>query len=145
MRTIVLAIAVLVLVPATLFAVPAAPAKMQEGQWEVTVKVEMEGVPFPMPPMTHTQCITKADQKDVKKTIPSTTTKENECAVKDHKVLGNKISWHVQCKDGSSGAGEMVAKSTSYTGTMTMETKNKEQGATKIVQHITGKRVGDCK
>jgi len=51
MRTLVLAIALLVLVPATLFALP---AKMQEGQWEITVRVEMEGVPFPMPLMTGT-------------------------------------------------------------------------------------------
>lgn len=142
MRTIVLVIAVLVLVPATLFAVP---AKMQEGQWEITVKVEMEGVPFPMPPMTHTQCITKEDQKDMKKALPSTTTKKDECEVKDHRQEGNKVVWRVQCKDGTSGTGEMVLKTASYAGTMTMETENKEHGATKIVQHITGKRVGDCK
>jgi len=143
MKTIVLVIAVLMLLPATL---PAAPAKMQEGKWEITVKSEMEGVPFPMPPMTHTQCITKEDQKDVKKTLPSASTKKDECEVKSHKVEGSKVSWRVQCKDGSSGTGEMAYKAASYTGTLTMvTTKNKEQGASKIVQHITGTRIGDCK
>lgn len=139
---IVLVIAILALVPAALCA---APARMQDGKWEITVKSEMEGVPFPMPPMTHTQCISKDDQKDMKKVLPSASTKKDECEVKSQKVVGNKVSWRVQCKDGSSGTGEMVYKSTSYTGTIKMETRNEEQGASKIVQHITGKRIGNCK
>lgn len=128
---------------ATLFA---APATMQEGKWEVTMKMEMEGAPFPMPPMVFTQCITKEDLKDPKKTLPTSSDKKDDCTVKDYAVSGSKVTWKMQCKDGSTGSGEMVYKGkTSYTGVMKMETANGKRGASKIVQNISGKRIGDCK
>ena len=52
MTKIVLVIAIIgALTAATLFA---APSTMQEGKWEVTMKMAMEGAPFAMQPMVFT-------------------------------------------------------------------------------------------
>jgi hypothetical protein len=123
----------------------AAPAAMQEGNWELTMKMEMTGMPFPMPPVTVNHCYTKEDVKDSKNTIPSTSKKKDDCETKDVKVVGNKVTWKVQCKDGSTGSGEMESKQASYNGMMTMEQPDKKGGKSKIVYHMSGKRTGDCK
>ena len=133
---------VLVVAVAPLFA---APATMQEGKWDITMKMEMTGMPFAMPPMTVSHCYTKEDVQDSKKTIPSTSNKKDDCETKDVKVVGNKVTWKVQCKDGSKGSGEMEAQKTSYNGMMTMETPDKKGNTSKAVYHMSAKRVGDCK
>lgn len=122
----------------------AASPNMQEGQWEYTVKMEMKGMPFTIPPTVYTQCITKDDVKDAKKTLPRSRDK-NDCEVKDMKVLGNKTTWRMQCKDGSKGSGEMVYQRTSFSGVMKMETMDKQRGKSSMVQHISARRVGACK
>lgn len=124
----------------------AAPAAMQEGKWEVTMKMDMPGAPFPMPPIVFTQCITKEDLKDPKRTVPNSPGKKNDCTVKDYVVSGGKVTWNMQCKNGSTGSGEMLYKgSTSYQGTLTMLTPDKKHGSSKMVQHVSGRRVGSCK
>ena len=143
MKKTLLIIAFIAALPAaTLFA---APSPMREGNWEITVKMDMEGMPFPMPPMTVTHCITKEDLKDPKKTLPSSSDKKNECTTKDYSVSGTSVTWKVTCQDGSTGSGKMTYKGgTSYSGTMTMVNAGKKRGS-KMVQHISGKRIGDCK
>ena len=130
-----------------IIAVPifAASPDMQTGKWEVTMKMEMEGAPFPMPPIVYKQCITKDDLKDTKKTIPQSSKDKNNCEIKDHKLSGNKVTWRMLCKDGSTGTGEMTYKGSSYSGIVKMETSDKRQGKTTVVQRISGKRIGDCK
>jgi hypothetical protein len=70
-----------------LVAVPvlAAPVTMQEGSWEVVTRINIEGVPFPMPPMKTTHCYTRKDLEDSSKTRPAAggSGKKNECEVKD--------------------------------------------------------------
>ena len=46
-----------------------------------------------------THCYTKEDIKDSKKTIPNTSQKKNDCERKDVKVVGNKVTWTMQCKE----------------------------------------------
>ncbi len=142
MKTVVFVLAAGFLLTASpLFA---APPLMQDGKWEISVKMEMPGLPFSMPPTTITQCITKDDVKDPKKDDPPPD-KKNDCEVKDMKIQGNKADWTMQCKDGSRGSGEMVYQHNAYSGVMKMETADKKQGKSTIVQHISGRRIGDCK
>jgi len=142
LKTICLTGVALLFSAATLFA---ASPDMKTGKWEVTMKMDMPDAPFPMPPITFTQCITKDDLKDPKKTVPNSSKKKSDCEVKDYKMSGNKATWRMQCKDGSTGTGEMTYKSTSYNGVMTMESMDKKHGKSKIVQRVRGKRIGDCK
>jgi hypothetical protein len=142
MKVISLFFALLLVSAAPLFA---GPVTMQEGNWEITMKMDMAGMPFAMPPMVTTHCYTKEDIKDSKKTIPNTSQKKNDCERKDVKVAGNKVTWTMQCKDGSTGSGEMEYKQTSYNGMMTLEKRDNKGGTSKIVYHMSGKRIGDCK
>jgi len=143
MRTISICILIALVLSTT--AAFGAPANMQAGMWEITIKMDMAGAPFPMPPMTVKQCVTKDDLKDGRKTLPSSSDKKNDCEVADYKAAGNKVSWKMLCKNGSSGIGEMLYQGTSYSGTMTMTQKNNKGGTSKMVQHYNGKRIGECK
>lgn len=121
----------------------AASNKMREGKWEVTMDMNIPGMPFAMPAVTHTQCITKKDMEDNKKMLPSAGKSEN-CDVKDYKVSGNTVTWKTECKDGTKGSGEITYKGDSYTGKMTMETIDKKGKKSTINYKIKGQRKGDC-
>ena len=101
-----------------LIAVPvlAAPVNMQEGNWEIVTKINIEGVPFPMPPMKMTHCYTKKDLEDSSKTRPAAggSGKKNDCEVKDLVETGNSATWKLVCKDGSTGTGQATYQGSTY-------------------------------
>ena len=129
---------VLLLSATTLFA--AAP-NMQEGKWELTMQMKVEGVPFSMPPMKYTQCFTKDDVKDGNKTLPTGSDKKNDCEIKDVKASSKRTAWKMVCKDGTTGSGEIAYKGSSYDSTMTLVAKD----GGKTVNNIKARRLGDCK
>jgi hypothetical protein len=127
-------------------AVLAYAADMQEGNWETTVEMKMEGAPFPMPPMSFndTKCLTKKDM------VPNTAQKDQKCEVIDQKVVGSKATWKIRCadKDGTTeGQGEIIYKGSSYTGNMQMKMtpKNRSGQPMNINYKLTGRRLGNCK
>ncbi|HVT03124.1 MAG TPA: DUF3617 family protein [Thermoanaerobaculia bacterium] len=127
------------------FAVPsfAAEGHMREGQWEITTRVEMPGLPVSIPPITITKCLTKEDVNDPDKTVPKGGGKNDACKVSDYKVVGNKISWTLKCDEksgGMTGSGEMTVKGDSYDGSMKMTMQGQDMSMT-----FSGKRTGDCK
>jgi hypothetical protein len=118
---------------------------MQEGNWETTVEMKMEG-PFPMPPMSFndTKCLTKKDM------VPRTAQKDQKCETIEQKVSGNKATWMIRCtdKDGvTDGHGEVIYKGNSYTGTMQMKMtpKDRRDEPMNIKYKLTGRRIGGCK
>lgn len=120
----------------------AASPNMQEGKWELTMAMQVEGVPFPMPPIKYTQCFTKEDVKDGNKTLPTGSDKKKDnCKVEDVKASSNSTTWKMVCKDGTTGSGQITYKGSSYTSTMTLVAKN----GGKTVNNIKAKRLGDCK
>jgi len=125
------------------FAAPllAAPPNMQPGNWEITMKMQIEGVPFSMPPMKMNHCYTQKDIEDSKNTLPSGSNKKNDCEVKDMKAVGNSATWNIVCKDGSKGTGDISYKGTTYDSTMKMTGKDGAKSTT----NIKAKRLGDCK
>ena len=60
----------------------------KDGNWEVTMEVEIEGMPA-MPSKTMTQCVRKEDVADPQK--PLLGRASGNCTVSDHKVEGNKV------------------------------------------------------
>ncbi len=120
----------------------AASPNMQEGKWELTMAMQVEGVPFPMPPIKYTQCFTKEDVKDGNKTLPTGSDKKKDnCKVEDVKASSNSTTWKMVCKDGTTGSGQITYKGSSYTSTMTLVAKD----GGKTVNNIKAKRLGDCK
>ena len=126
-------------------AVPAlaAPApNMEEGNWEVTMKMQMEGMPFAMPPMKVNQCLTKKDM------LPNASADKNSCDVKEQKVSGDTVTWRMVCKD-PEGTTENEGKITYfgklYEGTMHTKTTPKQGGETMSASYqLQGRHTGAC-
>jgi uncharacterized protein DUF3617 len=132
------------LIPALLAAaIPAlacAAPNMQEGNWEVTTKMEMEGMPFQMPPMKHNQCMTRQD------VVPSAK-KDQSCVVKDQKVSGDTVTWRVTCKDRdgtTEGDGKVTYAGKTYAGAMNMKVTDKRGKATSVRYQMQGRHTGPC-
>lgn len=121
----------------------AAESHMREGQWEITTKIEMPGLPVTIPPITIAKCLTKEDINDPNKIVPKGGEKNDACKVSDYKVSGNKITWTMQCDEksgGMKGTGEMTVKGETYDGSMKMTMQDQQMS-----MKFSGKRSGDCK
>jgi len=117
------------------------------GNWQVTMEINIPGMPQGMPPMTMTQCITKEQAADPSKLLPQGAGRglPPDCKVSDMKTEGNKTSWSMKC-DGQTamnGTGEYTFNADTYVGQMKIETDRGGQAMT-ITTKYTGKRIGDC-
>jgi len=111
---------------------------MKEGLWEITVTIKMPGME--MPPMKHTQCMTKKDFVPQGPQQPG-----QECNIADVKVDGNTVTWTIQCTTQGGemkGTGKMTYSGESFEGTMIMLMPSTNM---KITNLMSGKRIGDCK
>jgi hypothetical protein len=120
----------------------AAAVNMQEGEWENTVEMKMEGMPFAIPPVKTTQCMTKEDY------VPKQKEGKGNCTVKNQKVTGNKVTWSQECID-ESGAkteaqGEITYSGSSYKGTMSMKTRDESGEVMTSTAVMNGRRIGAC-
>jgi hypothetical protein len=125
----------------------AAAPNMKDGLWEITMKMDMPGMPAGMKPQVLQQCITKKDLEDPRKTAPSgSDPRDNRCQMTDYKIQGNTASWNMACKgEGAmTGSGTATYSGTSYTGTNRMTMKRGGQVQTMTMQY-SGRRLGECK
>jgi len=126
-----------VLLTAVSFAFAASGPDMNEGLWEITTTMKMQGMN--MPSHTHTQCITKDDL------VPRSSQPGQECAISNYKVEGNTVSWTIRCSTQGgemNGAGKITYRGDSFDGTMNMIMPG--SGA-EVVTQMSGRRIGDCK
>jgi len=137
------------LLAAMLASVPAhaASPNMKEGLWEISMKMEMPGMPAGMKPQVVQQCVTKKDMEDPRKTTPGgVDPKDSRCQISDYKLQGNTATWNMACKgeNAMTGSGSITYSGTSYSGTnkMTMTRGGKPQTMT---MHYAAKHLGDCK
>jgi hypothetical protein len=119
-------------------------APRQDGRWEVTVDMEMAGMPMKMPSQTITRCVTKEEAADPQKALPqaSRDANPNACKVSDYKTVGNTVSWAIKCEGAQpmTGTGELVYGDGTYKGTMKMSMA----GGQMMTMKYSGKRLGDC-
>jgi Protein of unknown function (DUF3617) len=118
----------------------AAP-NMEEGNWQVTMKMKMEGVPFAMPPVTQNQCMTKKDM------VPKASGKNASCDVKEQKVSGDTVTWHMVCTDAegtSDTQGKITYHGARYEGTMQAKMTSKRGKVTNVNYEIQGRHTGAC-
>jgi hypothetical protein len=119
-----------------------ADVNMQEGMWEMTMKTEMPGMPMEMPPMKFNQCMTK---KDV---VPQKKDKNDDCKMISTKIEGNPVYWKAQCrtKDGTVDSdGKITYAGGSFNGVVKTIMNNAKSGKMEVTNHMSGKRIGDCK
>jgi hypothetical protein len=115
---------------------------IREGKWEITMEMDMPGMPMKMPPMTITQCITKEEAEDPSKLVPKNPQdKGSDCKMSDYKMTGSTISWTMKCEtpEPMTGKGEITFSGDTYEGSMTMSTQRGD-----MAMKYKGKRLGDC-
>ncbi len=120
----------------------AAP-NMQEGQWEITTKMEMKGMPAHMSrPITYKHCMTKNDA------VPQQREKNKDCTMKKQSVVGNTVSWEMVCKDKDGSVMESTGKITyrndRFDGVMKATMTGKKSGNMVINYKMNGRRLGPC-
>jgi hypothetical protein len=115
---------------------------MREGEWEITTQTEMPGMPFSMPPVTVTQCLTKENL------VPSGQEPGQEkCEVLDVKVSGNTVSWCMRCRDEGStmeGRGEITYHGDTFEGVTHIDVESPSEGGMQMTNKMKGRRIGDC-
>lgn len=116
----------------------AAPSvNMQDGEWEITMKVDVPGMPAgAMKPHTVKTCLSKD------KYVPETNPKQTDCKMENKKIDGNTVSWSVVCKD-TTGKGTITYAGDSFNGLMESSTKI-EGKEMKTKMAMVGKRLGPC-
>ncbi len=112
---------------------------MNDGRWEITIKMEMENIPFAMPPMTYTTCLTNKDLIPVQDEASDAA----NCKMTRHEVKGNTVNWSITCNDDgvkTTSKGKITYAGDSFKGEMTVQTPD----APPMVQKMSGHRVGSC-
>ena len=108
---------------------------MQDGMWEITSQVKMQGMTIP--PMTFSQCITK-DNAVPQNNSPG----QDDCKVSDMKTTGSTVSWSVVCGEQAGnmkGKGKITYHGDRFEGEMTTE----HMGMA-MVTEMSGRRTGPC-
>lgn len=123
-------------------AVAAAPPAMKPGLWEVTMSMEMSGMPQSMPATTVKHCYRPEEVKDLRKTLPK---QQGDCQVSDWKQTGNTASWKMSCSGQMpmTMTGNMTYDGDRYGGVI-RATLNHGGQTMNMTQKIDARRLGDC-
>jgi hypothetical protein len=112
---------------------------IREGQWEITTKMEIPGMPTNMPPVKNTQCLTDKDF------VPENSQPGQDCKFPKTKVTGNTVTWTMECKGKGgemNGTGKIIYSGDSFKGTMKMQVPGSNM---EMTAHMEGKRIGECR
>ena len=142
MRTMKILTLLLAGSPGTVFA---AGPDFKEGAWDVSYRMEVVGMPFPMPPITarKTMCLDKNNY------VPDNSQQGQECKVSDQKVNGNTVTWTMRCRAQQrtiEGQGKITYKGDRYDGEMDAKLiSDDNQGPAVGYKYIMqGQRLGAC-
>jgi len=122
----------------TMTSLAVAEPNIKEGKWEISMKMEMPGMPMEMPPFIHTQCLTSKDF------LPENSGQQQsqDCEAVDVKTSGDTVTWSTKCKGENgpvSGTGTVTYKGKTFTGTMKVQ-----QGGMEMTTRMNGKYIGKC-
>lgn len=113
---------------------------LQDGQYEVTSKVEMPGMPMQMPPVIVTQCITQQAP------VPNQNTANQHCKTIDMKTKDKTVTWKMECNQQGQkmqASGKMHYYGDRFEGTIN-SIMSTQSGNMTITTVVSGKRLGDC-
>jgi hypothetical protein len=114
---------------------------IREGNWEVTMKMSMQGMNMDMPPTKSVQCVTAAMISDPQGAIPQAPG-GSDCKMNDYKFDGRTANYTMTCTKPvpTTATGEMTYTGTdAYTGTLRMDVQGQ-----KMAISYDAKRLGDC-
>ena len=133
-RTVVLFVLILLCAGATAHS---AGVDMKEGEWESSTEMSMTMGAMSMPPTTTklTNCLTRENL------VPKSE-KDKDCKMAKLNVVGNTVSWRMECKK-AEGEGEITYRGSTYQGNFRM--KMVEDGQTmNMNMKLAGKYLGPC-
>lgn len=113
---------------------------MTPGKWEISTRIEMKNMPFPIPPMSFTQCLTQDDLIPQDSKGPG----EQPCKITASTTKGDTVSWTVVCdtpQGQSTSSGAITYRGENFEGEIIVEAG---AGMEKMIQKMTGKRIGPC-
>jgi Protein of unknown function (DUF3617) len=121
-----------------LYCLPAA-AQEKDELWDITVKMEMPGMPMAMPARTSRVCVEKGAKDD--RFVPQ----QGECKTVESNRTGNKYTFKTVCdgKNKMTSTGEITFGDGTYDGRMQMAGTIEGQPMN-MTQTYSGKRVGAC-
>ena len=125
----------------TAFTTANADIDIQEGQWEISSKIEMSGMPVQVNigEQKITQCI------DKQKIVPKSDKKINKyCTVSDQQIDGNVVSWKMTCTNNMHSEGSVTYHGDTFEGKVTSVTEVPNMGKMTAIIHMKGKRIGEC-
>lgn len=131
-KNLLFAAAIIMVLAATAFAT----VNITEGSWEMTAVTEMKGMPFKIPPIKYTVCLTKDNLN------PQKQEKSQDCTIISQKTVGNTYSWVSECntKEGLvKSNGSITYKGSTLDGVINVTTKG-----TVMSQTLSGRRTGAC-
>ena len=136
MKTVSMIVASVVLT----FTTSTSAQEMPSGLWEMKTKMEMPGMPPEMADkfgsQTTTYCVKPGERKWSEQRTPNGGA-DKMCEQTDLKVAGNKVSWKMACKNGTTGEGSVTHNGKdAYKMDMTMNMAN---GSMKM--QTEGKRI----
>jgi hypothetical protein len=112
-------------------------SNMKEGLWEITVKMEMPGMPRQMPAQKYTHCLKKDNM------VPHKEEPGQECKMVKRDIKGDTVSWVVECKTREGTAvsnGRVTYKGETFEGIVKVKHAGME-----MTQHMSGRWIGQCK
>lgn len=125
----------------------AVSAGIDAGQWEFSVKNEMEGMPPPQHPLKLMRCIDKADTANLLKVVPLVPgATPDSCELSNQKATGGRTSFSLSCSGYPQvkGEGEVQLSATALSGS-TRSLLDSNTYKKHLTQTFSGKRVGACK
>ena len=123
----------------------AAQPNIKEGLWEITMTMEMAGMPSGRPPQTVQHCVTPKDAQDPA-AMSRSMDKDSQCVMSDYKLQGNTASWKMTCKGERAMTGTVTATYSGNSYTMTTKMAMVQSGQTmNMTTTQTGKYLGPCK
>ena len=107
--------------------------------WEVTMQMQMPGMPAGMPAQVRQVCVAQSHRDE--DLIP----RQGNCRVLDSKRVGNKLTYTMACtgEQAMNVAGEMTFAADRYDGRMQM-TMGEGGQSMAMTQTYAGRRVGAC-
>ncbi len=119
---------------------------IKTGLWRITTTMEMPGMSSNMPnkfTTTYTQCLSDENPFPQPEEGMMARGEDSECKVVKSDTDGNKISWVVECTEG--GEKTVMKGNITYNGDTFEGQTIIEQTGMKMVTHMKGERIGDCK
>lgn len=118
------------------------PGEMKEGEWEISMTVNMPGMPMAIPPQTFRSCLTRDNA------VPRQENEESNCDFDEMENDGKTVKWRVTCRDEngsvSKSSGKIVYSGSSFKGEMATETNSPENGKMKMTSTMKGRYLGPC-